>query len=391
MMGRAPAILQIIRAIYGGDGLLPLHAPVFAGNESAYVQAALESTIVSSVGAYVDRFEQMLAAYTGARYAIATNTGTAALQTALRVAGVMPGELVITQSLSFVATANAIVHAGALPAFVDIESRTLGLSAAALHAFITEECEQGANGLQHRASGRRVAACVPMHAFGFPGRMDEIVSLCTKWGVTVVEDAAEALGSWRAERHCGTFGRLGILSFNGNKICTTGGGGAILTDDIALAQHARHLTTTAKVPHRWRFEHDEIGYNYRLPNLNAALGCAQLEQLESFLHFKRDLAQRYRAAFEAADVPFLAEPEGTRANYWLCAVLLRNRAERDACLQMTNEAGVSTRPSWEPLHTLPMFAGSPHGSLAVTIDIAARLLNLPSGVRSGGAGCRTLC
>ncbi len=391
MMGRALTILQIIRDIYGGDGPLPLHAPVFAGNESAYVQATLESTFVSSVGAYVDRFEQMLAAYTGARYVIATNNGTAALQMALRLAGVLPGDLVITQSLSFVATANAIAHAGALPAFVDIESSTLGLSAAALRAFIADACEPAANGLRHRASGRRVSACVPMHAFGFPGRMDEMVSLCAELGLTLVEDAAEALGSWRGERHCGTFGRLGILSFNGNKICTTGGGGAILTDDAALARQARHLTTTAKVPHRWRFEHDEIGYNFRLPNLNAALGCAQLEQLEGFIHFKRDLAQRYRAAFDAAEVPFLAEPEGTRANYWLCAVLLRDRAERDACLHLTNEAGVMTRPSWEPLHTLPMFADSPRGPLAVTADIAARLLNIPSGVRPGGARCAISC
>lgn len=380
-MSRAHDVLRIIRDVYGGSGPLPLHAPVFAGNEIAYVRSTIESTFVSSVGAYVDRFEQMLAAFTGARHVIATTNGTTALHMALLLAQVEPGEIVVTQSLSFVATSNAIVHAGALPAFVDVEPATLGMSPEALSAFLEEDCERVGDGVRHRASGRRVAACVPMHSFGLPCRIEPIADLCARWNLALVEDAAEALGSRRGTTHCGTTGRLGTLSFNGNKLCTTGGGGAIMTNDPVIAQRAKHLTTTAKVPHRWRFEHDAIGYNFRLPNLNAALGCAQLEQLDAFLTFKRTLAERYRSAFEAADIPFVIEPPNTRANYWLCAILVRNETERDLCLQVTNDAGVMTRPAWEPLHTLPMFAHNPRGALPVTEHIGRRLINIPSGVR----------
>ncbi|WP_322103816.1 LegC family aminotransferase [Paraburkholderia sp. J41] len=382
-MTRAHDILRIVRETYGGSGPLPLHAPVFGGNERAYVQATIDSTFVSSVGAYVDQFEHMLAAFTGARHVVATSNGTTALHMALLLADVRPGDLVVTQSLSFVATANAIAHASAAPAFVDVEIGTLGMSPDALRAFLESECDRTEGGTRHRASGRRVSACVPMHSFGFPCRIDEIAGICARWNLALVEDAAEALGSWRDARHCGTTGLLGTLSFNGNKICTTGGGGAIMTNDAGLAKRARHLTTTAKVPHRWRFEHDEIGYNFRLPNLNAALGCAQLERLEDFLAFKRGLAQRYGEAFGAAGIPFLTEPENTRSNYWLCAILLDDEKERDACLEVTNDAGVMTRPVWEPLHTLPMFAQSPRGPLAVTEHVAARLVNIPSGVRAG--------
>jgi aminotransferase in exopolysaccharide biosynthesis len=355
---------------------------VFAGNERAYVQSTIESTFVSSVGAYVNQFERMLAEFTGAKHVIATTNGTTALHMSLLLAGVRPGDLVITQSLSFVATANAIAHASAVPAFVDVELDTLGMSPDALQAFLERECERTDSGTRHLASGQRVSACVPMHSFGFPCRIDEIAEICARWGLALVEDAAEALGSWRGARHCGTTGQLGTLSFNGNKICTTGGGGAIMTNDADIAKRARHLTTTAKVPHRWRFEHDEVGYNFRLPNLNAALGCAQLEQLGDFLAFKRALAQRYGAAFGAAGIPFLTEPENTRANYWLCAILLSDEKERDACLEVTNDAGVMTRPVWEPLHTLPMFERNPRGPLGVTEHIAARLVNIPSGVRA---------
>lgn len=382
-MARAHDILRIVRDVYGGNGPLPLHAPVFAGNERAYVESTIESTFVSSVGEYVDQFERMLEALTGSRHVIATTNGTTALHMALLLADVEPGDLVITQSLSFVATANAIAHASAVPAFVDIDMATLGLSPDALRAFLERECERVNGGVRHRASGRRVAACVPMHSFGFPCGVDAIAEVCEAWRIALVEDAAEALGSWRGTRHCGTTGRMGTLSFNGNKVCTTGGGGAIMTNDPAIAKRAKHLTTTAKVPHRWRFEHDAIGYNFRLPNLNAALGCAQLEQLDAFLRFKRALAERYQAAFTAADIPFVSEPDGTRANYWLCAILLRNEAERDACLEVTNDAGVMTRPVWEPLHTLPMFAQSPRGPLDVTAHVSARLVNIPSGVRIG--------
>jgi aminotransferase in exopolysaccharide biosynthesis len=381
-MTRAHDILRIVLDTYGGPATLPLHAPVFAGNERAYVQSTIESTFVSSVGAYVNQFERMLAEFTGAKHVIATTNGTTALHMSLLLAGVRPGDLVITQSLSFVATANAIAHASAVPAFVDVELDTLGMSPDALQAFLERECERTDSGTRHLASGQRVSACVPMHSFGFPCRIDEIAEICARWGLALVEDAAEALGSWRGARHCGTTGQLGTLSFNGNKICTTGGGGAIMTNDADIAKRARHLTTTAKVPHRWRFEHDEVGYNFRLPNLNAALGCAQLEQLGDFLAFKRALAQRYGAAFGAAGIPFLTEPENTRANYWLCAILLSDEKERDACLEVTNDAGVMTRPVWEPLHTLPMFERNPRGPLGVTEHIAARLVNIPSGVRA---------
>lgn len=380
-MTRAHDVLRIVREVYGEHGPLPLHAPVFAGNEKAYVCETIESTFVSSVGAYVERFERMLVEITGAKHVVATTNGTTALHMALILARVAQGEIVVTQSLSFVATSNAIAHAGAIPAFVDVEATTLGMSPDALAAFLRQSCERVGGTTRHRESGRRVAACVPMHAFGFPCRIEEIAAICSDWGIALVEDAAEALGSRRATRHCGTTGLLGTLSFNGNKLCTTGGGGAIMTNDAEIARRAKHLTTTAKLAHRWRFAHDEVGYNFRLPNLNAALGCAQLERLDAFIAFKRDLAARYRDAFEAVDIPFVTEPSQTRANYWLCAILLADEAERDCCLEVTNDAGVMTRPVWQPLHTLPMFEVHPRGPLPVTEDIAARLVNIPSGVR----------
>jgi aminotransferase in exopolysaccharide biosynthesis len=381
-MSRATNTLEIIRHVYGGTGPIPLHAPIFDGNESIYVQDAINSTFVSSVGAYVDQFERLLCDITGAAHVVATTNGTTALQMALILAGVSVGDLVITQSLSFVATANAITHANALPAFVDVAEDTLGMSPKALLAFLQDECRQTiASGTVHTTTGRRVAACVPMHSFGLPCEIAEIVAICSDWKIPVVEDAAEALGSRSGDRHCGTFGRLGTLSFNGNKICTTGGGGAIVTNHRKLAERAKHLTTTAKVPHRWRFEHDAVGYNFRLPNLNAALGCAQLEQLDKFIAFKRELARRYRAAFSAVGVPFIGEPAGTYSNYWICAVLMQDQDERDECLKLTNDNGVLTRPAWEPLHTLPMYSAAPHGPLEVTLAMAARLVNIPSGVR----------
>lgn len=379
-MSRASTIVQTVRDVYSPDGFLPLHAPIFNGNESAYVQATIESTFVSSVGAYVDQFEAMLRDITGAAHVIATTNGTTALHMSLLLAGVNRDDLVITQSLSFVATANSIAHAGAMPAFVDVDADSLGLSPTALEAFLTKECDLTDAGCIHRATGRRVAACVPMHSFGLPARIEEIVAVCDAWRIPVIEDAAEALGSRIGTRHCGTFGLLGTLSFNGNKIVTTGGGGAIMTNDPEIAKRAKHLTTTAKVPHRWRFEHDAIGFNFRLPNLNAALGCAQLERLDAFVAFKRDLAQRYQAAFDKVSIPFVTERPGTQSNYWLCAILVNDRTERDECLEITNEAGVMTRPIWEPLHTLPMFASAPRDALTVTQDIAGRLINIPSGV-----------
>lgn len=381
-MSTADKIVEIVKQAYGDGAMLPLHAPVFDGNERTYVLDTIDSTFVSSVGAYVDKFERMLCDLTGAKHAIATNNGTTALQIALLLADVQPGDLVITQALSFVATANAISHVGALPAFVDVDADTLGMSPLSLQMFLESECELIEGGCLHRRSGRRVRAVVPMHTFGLPCRMNELLAVSQAWSLVVVEDAAEALGSEHQGQACGTFGHLASLSFNGNKICTTGGGGAVLTDDPALGRRAKHLTTTAKLPHRWRFTHDEVGFNYRMPNINAALGCAQLERLPDFLTFKRMLAERYQAAFAESGIPFMAELPGCRANYWLCAILLSDEAERDACLAATNDAGVMTRPVWDPLHTLPMYQFAPCAPLPITENIAARLINLPSGYRS---------
>lgn len=378
----APAdVVTAIRDVYGvKDGAIPLHAPVFGGNESKYVQSTIDSTFVSSVGQFVNDFERKLAEITGARFAIATVNGTTALQIAMVLAGVKPGDMIITQSLSFVATPNAASHAGATTAFVDIDRETLGLCPKALAAFLESECRRDASGITtHIATGKRVAAIVPMHTFGHPCNMIGILDVAQAWGIPVIEDAAESLGSRYQGRGCGTFGLLGTLSFNGNKIVTTGGGGAILTNDEALAKRGKHLTTTAKLPDRWRFMHDEVGYNFRLPNINAALGVAQLERLDAFIAYKRDLAARYRDRFKAMGIEFVSEPANSQSIYWLCAILARDVAERDAILTATNDAGVMTRPVWEPLHTLPMYAASPCGPLPVTKDIAARLVNIPSG------------
>lgn len=384
-MSRAHEILRTIREVYGVENgaAVPLHAPVFAGNESAYVQSTIESTIVSYVGEYVDRFEAMLRDITGAQHVAATVNGTVALQMAVTLAGAQPGDLVVTQALSFAATANAIAHAGAVPAFVDVERETLGMSPDALRAFLETECERTGDGVRHRATERRVAACLPMHSFGLPCRINELLAICEEWGLPLIEDAAEALGSLYQDRHCGIFGLIGTLSFNGNKIVTTGGGGAILTNDAELGRRAKHLTTTAKVRHRWRFYHDEVGYNFRLPNLNAALGCAQLEQLPKFVEFKRDLAQRYQAGFAELQVPFVNEPPNTRSNFWLCAILVRDLAEREDVLTLTNDSGIMTRPIWEPLHTLPMYQSAPRGPLPVTAEMAERLVSIPSGYKNG--------
>lgn len=375
-------LIRQIREIHKTPtGPLALHAPVFHGNEAHYVQETIESTFVSSVGKYVERFESLLQNLTGAASVVACVNGTAALEMALRLAGVQSGDLVLTQSLSFVATANAIVHTGAQPVFLDIERSTLGLSPDAVEAFLTKECEiVSSDSCRHKVTGQRIAACCPMHSFGFPCRIQELLEICRHWNIPVVEDAAEALGSLRNGQHCGTFGKIGVLSFNGNKICTTGGGGAILTQNQALGHLAKHLTTTAKIPHPWEYRHDAPAWNLRLPNLNAALGCGQLECLENFVHHKRAIAKNYAALFTNTDWEFVSEPEQCRSNYWLCAVLTNNRSERDALLTSTNKAGVMTRPCWEPLHTLSMYTKSLHDTLNVTMYITERLVNLPSGV-----------
>lgn len=367
------------------DGMVALHQPEFAGNEWAYVKECIDTGWVSSVGAYVDRFEAMLAETCGVAHAVAVVNGTAALHVALLLAGVRRGDEVLLPSLTFIATANAVSYLGAIPHFVDADADRLGLDPAALDAWLEQMAEPGADGPRNRQTGRRIAAIVPMHAFGLPVDMDALARVAERWGLTVVEDAAESLGSRYKGRPCGSFGLLSAISFNGNKIVTTGGGGAILTNDAALAKRAKHLTTTAKQPHRWEFVHDEIGFNYRLPNLNAALGCAQLERLEAMVARKRVLADRYRTAFAGmAGVRFVAEPADSISNYWLNAIVADDEALRDPLLEAAVATGFQVRPAWRPMHLLPMYADCPRAPLPVTEALGRRLVNLPSSACLGG-------
>ena len=379
------AFLSGLNQVLGKPGTaFPLHEPEFSGNEWVYVKACLDRGWVSSVGKYVDEFERRLAEYTGASHAVAVVNGTAALHVALKLAGVVANDEVIIPALTFVATANAVAYCGAIPHFVDSAPDTLGIDPSALDAYLARVAEPGTYGLRNRETGRRIAAIVPMHVFGHPIELAPLLDLAGRYGLPVIEDAAESLGSFYHGQHTGTFGRMGVLSFNGNKIITTGGGGAILTDDAELARHAKHLTTTAKRPHRWEFFHDEAAWNYRLPNLNAALGCAQMERLPDFLARKRELAARYQSIFSAMDgVTFVNEPAESRSNYWLNAVRLNqpDMILRDQLLAASNDAGYQCRPAWTLLHTLPMFRACPHAPLAVAEQLVASLINLPSSAR----------
>ena len=353
-------LIHFIRDQYCTKDFIPLHAPQFIGRERDYVLETIESTFVSSVGAFVDRFEGDMVEYTGSPRAIAMVNGTAALHVALQLAGVKSGEFVMTQSLTFVATCNAITYCGAEPIFVDVDRHTLGLSPKALEIWLEESAIVDADGIcRTRADQKIIRACVPMHTFGLPVELDALVEVCARWNIALVEDAAESLGSFYKGRHTGTFGQLGALSFNGNKIITSGGGGMILTND-ELGTHAKHLTTTAKVPHPYEFIHDEISYNYRLPNLNAALGCAQLEQLETFIRAKRVLAERYADLLNGSDLQFVKEPADCRANYWLNTVICDSLEQRDALLKATNDQGVMTRPIWRLMNHLPIYAHCSH-------------------------------
>jgi perosamine synthetase len=374
-------IVDRIRAIFGTNGSISLHEPRFLGNEKKYVLDAIDSTFVSSVGAYVDRFEGMICEMSGAAHAVATVNGTAALQIALMLAGVESGDEVITQAVTFIATANAIRHCSAFPVFVDVDRDTLGLSPVALERFLEEAAERDAQGgYRNKTTKRRFAACVPMHTFGHPCRIDAIVAVCDRYGIPVVEDAAESIGSSFKGRATGRFGRSGIYSFNGNKTITCGGGGVIVTDDPVTARRAKHLTTTAKVPHPYEFYHDEIGYNYRLPNLNAALACAQLEQLDTFVARKRWLAETYAAFFAGLGVPFIKEPPYARSNYWLNAIVLPDLDARNEFLRVTNESGVMTRPIWRLMNTLPMYRGCSTDGLENSRWLEERVVNIPSSV-----------
>ena len=376
------SIVDFIRAVYGHD-YVTLHRPVFEGNEKQYLIDCINSNFVSSVGAKVTEFEQQMVAFTGARYAVATVNGTAALHVALQLVGVERDDEVITQALTFIATCNALSYAGAHPVFVDVDLDTLGMSPTRLQQFLASHAEVRDGRAFNKSTGRRLAACVPMHTFGIPCRIEEIVAVCDEYCIAVVEDAAESLGSYVGTRHTGTFGRLATLSFNGNKVITTGGGGMIITDDAALATYAKHLTTTAKVPHPFEFVHDEVGYNYRLPNLNAALGCAQMERLPELLAVKADLAKRYAEFFDSLDIAFMHTPLGTTSNNWLNAIVLKSQQERDAFIEFTNSRGVMTRPIWRLMSRLAMFSQCQHDGLANSQWLEDRVVNIPSSVPDG--------
>jgi perosamine synthetase len=374
------SIIAALRSVLG-EGDFPLHEPLFAGNEQRYLQECVASTYVSSVGAYVDRFERELADYTGARRAVAVVNGTAALQVALRLAGVQANDEVIVPALTFVATANAVSYLGAVPHFVDSDESTLGLNPLAMREWLQATTERAGNYYRNRYTGRRLRAVVPMHTFGHPCELEGLLSVAHDYRLTMVEDAAESLGSFYHGKHTGTFGLLGTLSFNGNKIMTTGGGGAILTNDEHLADQARYLTTTAKQAHRWDYVHNEIGYNFRMPNLNAALGCAQIERLPEFVAAKRRLYYNYKEAFSAIqNVRILEEPTGCKSNYWLQTMILEASLveKRDELLQSINDAGLMARPAWRLLHKLAPYRACPRSPLPIVESLSNCLINIPS-------------
>ena len=379
------SIVLAIKSVVG-DGPLALHEPRFHGNEWSYLKECLDSTFVSSVGKFVDRFEDDLANFTGAKRAVAVVNGTAALHVALRLAGVEPGDEVLLPALTFIATANAVAYCQATPHFVDSEERSLGMDAVALREYLLTITEIRNGQCVNRKTGRIIRAMVPMHTFGHPVDINALLAIAHDFHLQLIEDAAESLGSTVGGQHTGTFGLMGTLSFNGNKTITTGGGGAILTNDVELGKRVKHITTTAKLPHRWNFVHDEVGFNYRLPNLNAALGCAQLEQLPGFLRDKRRLFEQYQAAFaNVLGVHLVAEPAGSSSNYWLQTLLLdaAHADQRDAVLAATNDAGLMTRPIWALMNRLPMDASSPSAPLPVAESLEQRVINIPG---SSGLG-----
>jgi perosamine synthetase len=374
--------VDFIKSQFPPQEFISLHEPLFIGNEKKYVADCIDSTFVSSVGKYVNDFEKQIAEYTGAKYAVAIVNGTGALHMAMLVAGVKQNDIVITQPLSFIATCNAIAYIGASHLFVDVDMDTMGLSPEKLKTYLAEFAVKKADGFSyHKTTGQKIAACVPMHTFGHPCRIDEIATICNEYNIALVEDAAESIGSYYKGKHTGTFGIVGTFSFNGNKTITCGGGGAIVTNDEAIAKHAKHLTTQAKIPHRWDFEHDEIGYNYRMPNINAALMCAQLEQLDKFLENKRELANLYKDYFKKTDIQFIEEPQHSKSNYWLCSILLKDKNTRDEFLQYTNDNGVMTRPVWRLMNKLEMFKDAMCGDLSNAEEIENRLVSIPSSVR----------
>jgi len=386
MTSKQKNLVSFIRNLYNkSEEFIPLHDPRFVGNEKKYLGECIDSNFVSSVGEFVGRFEQMCAEYTGAKYAVATMNGTSALHIALQLAGVQNGDEVITQALTFIATANAISYTGAEPVFIDVDRDTLGLSPTALASWLEENAELRdvlspymAAQPFNKSSGRRISACIPVHTFGHPVKLDELKEVLDQYNIPMVEDAAESIGSYYKGKHTGTFGKIGILSFNGNKVITTGGGGMILTDDEEIAISAKHLTTQAKVPHAWEYKHDQSGYNYRLTNIAAALGCAQMESLDYILKNKREVAGKYRNYFKGDSYEFFSEPEHCHSNYWLNTIIAQDSNDRDKLLEYTNKNGVMTRPSWEPMNRLSMFTRCQSDELKNTDWLADRLVNVPS-------------
>jgi aminotransferase in exopolysaccharide biosynthesis len=373
--------IDFIKSQFEHQEFIPLHVPHFKGNEKKYLLDTIDTTFVSSVGAYVDRFEVMMTEITKTQKAVAVVNGTAGIQVALRLAGVKNNDEVITQALTFVATANAIAYNNAHPIFLDVDLDTMGLSPKAIESFLSEYGDLREDGCYNKKTNRKIAACIPMHTFGFPVHLDELLRVCNHWKIPVIEDAAESLGSTYKGKPTGSIADLGVFSFNGNKIVTCGGGGAIVTNNIELGIRGKYITTTAKQPHAYEFFHDEIGYNFRMPNLNAALACAQLEQLNVFLENKRNLAQEYKTFFEQKGINFRTETPDTKANYWLMCVELENKADRDLFLKLTNDAKVMTRPIWQLMFRLPMYADCQKDSQINALFLEERIVNIPSSVR----------
>jgi perosamine synthetase len=373
-------VIAFIQNTYKTKDFIPLHEPRFIGNEKKYLNECIDSTFVSSVGKFVDEFEEKIASYTGAKYAIATSNGTSALHVSLLLANVEQNDEVITQPLTFVATCNAIRYCGAQPIFVDVDRDTMGLSPSALKEFLENNTSVKKQQCVNNKTGKVIKACVPMHTFGHPCRIDEIKDICNKYYIFLIEDAAESVGSFYKDKHTGSYGQVGVMSFNGNKIITAGGGGCIVTSDKRLAKKAKHLTMTAKVPHKWDFNHDMVGYNYRMPNLNAALLVAQLENLDNFIHSKRKLANMYEDFFKATDYTFVKEPAECKSNYWLNSILLQNKQQRDEFLNEANSQNVMSRPIWTLMNKLPMFEYAQFDDLTNSEWLEERVVNIPSSV-----------
>lgn len=375
-------IVDFVHQLYKTEEFVPLHVPRFVGNEKKYLNECIDTTFVSSVGKFVDRFEEMVTEYTGAKKAVVCVNGTNALHMAMLLVGVEKDDEILTQALTFIATCNAISYIGAHPVFIDVDKDTMGLSPVAVENWLKENAELKNGGCFNKNTGRRIKACIPMHTFGHPVHLDELVAVCKKYNLELIEDAAESLGSFYKGKHTGTFGKIGAISFNGNKTITTGGGGMLLFNDEELGKFAKHLTTQAKVPHRWEFVHDHIGYNYRMPNINAALGCAQMENLDKFLSNKRETAEQYKTFFaNFTDIKFFCEPKDCRSNYWLNAVLVKNKEMQQEFLQYTNDNGIMTRPIWGLMNKLPMFSACQTDTLENTLWFEERVVNIPSSVR----------